>query len=36
MSRRSFSTEFKHESARLVLDQGYTIDEACIAVGVGE
>lgn len=36
MSRRSFSTEFKVESASLVLDQGYTIPEACRAMGVGE
>ena len=36
MSRRSFSREFKVESASLVLDQGYTQKEACRAVGVGE
>jgi transposase len=35
MSRRSFSTEFKHETACLVLDQGYSVQEACDAVGVG-
>ena len=34
-SRRSFSTEFKHETASLVLDQDYTISQACQAVGVG-
>ena len=36
MSRRSFSSEFKIESASLVLDKGYSISEACKAVGVGE
>ena len=36
MSRRSFSPEFKAESTSLVLDQGYSITEACTAVGVGE
>lgn len=35
MSRRSFSPEFKCESARLVVDQGYSLSEACKAVGVG-
>lgn len=35
MSRRTFSTEFKHEAACLVLDQGYSIQEASDAVGVG-
>jgi transposase len=35
MSRRSFSTEFKHEAACLVLDQGYSVQEACEAVGAG-
>lgn len=35
-NRRSFSTEFKHETACLVLDQGYSVQEACDAVGVGE
>ena len=35
MSRRSFSTEFNHETACLVLDQGYSVQEACDAVGVG-
>jgi transposase len=34
--RRTFSTEFKHESALLVLDQGYSILEASRAVGVVE
>lgn len=36
MSRRHFSPEFKVESAGLVLDQGYTVAEACRAIGVGE
>ena len=35
MSRRTFSIEFKHETACLVLDQGYTIQQASEAVGVG-
>lgn len=35
MTRRSFSPEFKQESASLVIDQGYTIRQACDAVGVG-
>jgi transposase len=34
--RRSFSTEFKHEAACLVLDQGYTISEASRSLDVGE
>ena len=36
MARRSFPPEFKHDAACLVLDQGYTIIEACEAVDVGE
>jgi len=36
MTRRYFSPEFKRESACLILDQGYSIAEACAAVGVGE
>ena len=35
MSRRQFSPEFKRESASLVLDQGYSISQACKAVDVG-
>jgi transposase len=35
MSRRTFSTEFKTESASLVLDQSYTIQDANRASGVG-
>ena len=34
--RRTFTAEFKLESASLVLDQGYSVAEACQAVGVGE
>lgn len=33
--RRSFSTEFKRDAAQLVVDQGYSITEACQAVDVG-
>lgn len=33
--RAIYSTEFKHESASLVLDKEYTIAEACTAMGVG-
>ena len=36
MKRRTFTTEFKHESACLVVDQGYSIQEACDAVGVSD
>ena len=28
-ARRSYTTEFKHEAACLILDQGYTYPEAC-------
>lgn len=34
--RRSFSTEFKHEAACLVLDQGYSVLDACRSLDVGE
>ena len=34
--RRSFTTEFKHDAATLVLDQGYTIAEASRSLDVGE
>ena len=33
--RRSFSSEFKQEAACLVVDQHYSLQEACNAVGVG-
>ncbi len=36
MARRTFTAEFKRDSAGLVLDQHYSIREACDAVGVGE
>lgn len=36
MSLNKLTPEFKMESACLVLDQGYSIREACAAVGVGE
>ena len=32
--RKSFSTEFKNESACLVLDKDYTVTEACESMGV--
>lgn len=35
MTRRYFSPEFKEESASLVIDQGYSIQQACDAIGVG-
>ncbi len=34
--RRSFTPEFKRDAAALVIEQGYTINEACEAMGVGE
>ena len=34
--RRSFSTEFKFEAACLVLDEGYSMAEACRSLDVGE
>ena len=33
--RRSFSTEFKREAASLVLDQGYSVSEACRSLDIG-
>lgn len=33
--RRTFSPEFKCEAASLVLDRGYSIVQACEAIGVG-
>jgi len=35
MSRRKFSSEFKQEAASLVLDQDYSVHDACEAMGVG-
>lgn len=34
--RRTFSTEFKHDAASLVLDQGYSVPEASKSLGIGE
>lgn len=34
--RRTFSTEFKLDAARLVIEQGYSIPEASRSLGVGE
>ena len=34
--RRSFTPEFKRDAASLVIDQGYSISEACKVIGVGE
>jgi len=34
--RRSFTTEFKHDAAALVLDQDYSIPEACRSLDIGE
>ena len=36
MSKPTFTTEFKVDSANLVINQGYSINEACQAVGVSE
>lgn len=36
MSRRTFTKEFKREAAGLVVDQGYSIAEACRAMDVGQ
>ncbi len=36
MSRKKFSPEFKQEAASLVLDQDYSVHDACEAMGVGE
>ncbi|MGK0402250.1 transposase [Alcanivorax borkumensis] len=34
--RRSFTPEFKQEAAILVLDQGYTISQVSVSLGVVE
>ena len=36
MARRTFSRQFKHDAASLVLDQGYTVPQACEAMNVGD
>ncbi len=33
--RPNYTTEFKQETASLVLDKGYSVTEACQAMGVG-
>ncbi len=35
MKRRNFSSEFKRESAQLVVDQNYTVSDAAKAMDVG-
>ena len=35
MARRSFNTTFKRDAASLVLDQNYSIQDACASMGVG-
>ena len=35
-TRRTFTPEFKLEPANLVLDQGYSISQACRALDVGQ
>jgi transposase-like protein len=35
-TRRSFTTEFKADAVCLVWQQGYTVGQACQALGVGE
>ena len=35
-TRRNFTPEFKQEASSLVLDAGYSIRQACEAMGVGE
>ena len=34
--RRTYSSEFKLEAARLVVEQGYTHKAACEAMGIGK
>ena len=34
--KRNFSPEFRLEAAQLVVDQGYTMQAACDAMGVGK
>lgn len=36
MARRTFTTQFKHDAAGLVVDQGYTVPQACEAMNVGQ
>lgn len=34
--RRKFSSEYKLEAVKLVLEQGYSVSQACASLGVGE
>lgn len=36
MNRRTFSMQFKNDAAGLVLDQDYTVPQACEAMNVGD
>lgn len=36
MPKRRYSAEFKQEAASLVLDQNYTVADACEAMGIGQ
>jgi transposase len=36
MSRRDYDSEFKVDTASLVIDQGYSVHDACRAVGASE
>jgi transposase len=35
MTRKTFSSGFKHQAIGLVLEHGYSIQQACESVGVG-
>ena len=35
-TRRIFTAEFKLEAAQLVLDQGYSVKDAALAMGIGK
>ena len=35
-TRQNYTSEFKIEAAGLVLDQGYSVSEACKSMGIGE
>lgn len=34
--RRKYTPEFKHEAEKLVLDEGYSVNEACRSLDVGD
>lgn len=36
MTRKTYTSQFKHEAAGLVLDHGYSIAQACEAMSVGQ